>query len=60
MSYNSADALGLLACLKDQLAGDEQLRDNVHPECREAGLGLLERKRREVEVNLVSHFSGCI
>ena len=60
MSYNSADALGLLACLKDQLGGDEQLREGVRFECREAGLGLLERKRRDLEANLASYFSGCL
>lgn len=60
LRYNNADALGLLWCLKDQLAGDEDTKAGMTPECRLKGLEMLEKKREEVDASLASHFLGCI
>ncbi|TEB40026.1 hypothetical protein FA13DRAFT_1724246 [Coprinellus micaceus] len=60
MTLNEADALGLIACLKSQLGEDDELKAGMAPGCRLAGLEMLEKKRDEVDANLMSHFLGCI
>ena len=60
MGYNSADVLGLLHCLREQLSGDDDLRAGLTPACRQRGLDQLANKREEVRRNLTSHFQGCV
>ncbi|EAU85876.2 hypothetical protein CC1G_02899 [Coprinopsis cinerea okayama7 len=59
LSYNSADALNLISCLRDQLSNDDDLKLNVNPSCRLAGLTALKTKGEDVKKNLRSHFVAC-
>ncbi|TFK34796.1 hypothetical protein BDQ12DRAFT_689224 [Crucibulum laeve] len=56
LGHNSADVLALLACLRDQLSGDDELREGVAPACRLAGLKALNDKLEHTREHLVDYF----
>ncbi|KAF8876207.1 hypothetical protein CPB84DRAFT_1795955 [Gymnopilus junonius] len=59
LGINGADLLGLIECLRDQLNGDEELKEKLNDGCRMLGLdGLVELKARTKE-GLVDHFSDA-
>lgn len=58
MRVHSADVLGLIKCLRDQLANDDETKTGLTPACRQAGLDLLTRKCEEMKENLSLHFIG--
>ena len=60
LGLNSADVLGLLACLRDQLSGDEDLKIGANSDCRMAGLEALKALKVEVQDGLADHFFGCV
>ena len=60
LGLNSADVLGLLACLRDQLSGDEDLKERTNPDCRVAGLEALKALKVQVQDGLADHFFGCV
>ena len=60
LGLNSADVLGLLACLRDQLSGDEDLKLGTNPDCRIAGLEALKALKVTVQDGLADHFFGCV
>lgn len=60
LGLNSADVLGLLACLRDQLSGDEDLKVGINPDCRFAGLEALKALKIKLQDGLADHFFGCV
>ena len=60
LGLNSADVLGLLACLRDQLSGDEDLKVGINSDCRMAGLEALKALKVKVQDGLADHFFGCV
>ena len=60
LGLNSADVLGLLACLRDQLSGDEDLNKGTNSDCRMAGLEALKALQVKVQDGLADHFFGCV
>ena len=60
LGLNSADVLGLLACLRDQLSGDEDLKMGTNSDCRMAGLEALKALKVKVQDGLADHFFGCV
>ena len=60
LGLNSADVLGLLACLRDQLSGDEDLKMGTNSDCRMAGLEALKALEVKVQDGLADHFFGCV
>jgi hypothetical protein len=60
LGLNSADVLGLLACLRDQLSGDEDLKMGTNSDCRVAGLEALRALNVEIQDGLADHFFGCV
>jgi hypothetical protein len=60
LGLNSADVLGLLACLRDQLSGDEDLKMGTNSDCRTAGLEALKALKVTVQDGLADHFFGCV
>jgi len=60
LGLNSADVLGLLACLRDQLSGDEDLKTGANSECRLAALEALKALKVTVQDGLADHFFGCV
>jgi len=60
LGVNSADVLVLLACLRDQLSGDEDLKMGTNPDCRMAGLDSLKALKAKVQDGLADHFFGCV
>ena len=60
LGLNSADVLGLLACLRDQLSGDEDLKTGTNSECRLAALDALKAFKVTVQDGLADHFFGCV
>ena len=60
LGLNSADVLGLLACLRDQLSGDEDLKMGTSADCRMAGLEALKALKVKVQDGLADHFFGCV
>ncbi|KAF8182329.1 hypothetical protein BJ912DRAFT_978612 [Pholiota molesta] len=60
MGCNSADILALLACLRDQLSNDDDLKVALDPECRLAGLEALKSLRTKTQEGLADHFFACV
>lgn len=60
LGYNNADILALLACLRDQLRGDDDLAQGTSPACRDAGLNALKESLETTRKGLADHFLGCI
>lgn len=60
MGCNSADILALLACLRDQLSNDDDLKMALEPECRLAGLEALKALRTKTQDGLADHFFACV
>lgn len=60
LGLNSADILALLACLRDQLMNDDDLKAGINAECRLAGLEALKTLRTNTQQELADHFFACI
>ncbi|KAF8963026.1 hypothetical protein BDZ97DRAFT_1702033 [Flammula alnicola] len=60
LGINSADILALLACLRDQLSNDDDLKAATNPECRLAGLEALKALRTKTQAGLADHFFACV
>lgn len=60
MGVSSPDILGLLACLRDQLMNDDDLKVALNPGCRLAGLEALKALRTKMEEGLADHFVGVV
>ncbi|KAH9480763.1 hypothetical protein JR316_0007363 [Psilocybe cubensis] len=60
LSINSSDILALLACLRDQLMNDDDLRAGMDPDCRLAGLEALRTLRTKVKGDIDDHFYGVV
>lgn len=58
LGISNSDALALLACLRDQLANDEETKNGMEPGCRAAGLEALRALRAKVREDLNDHFLG--
>jgi hypothetical protein len=56
LGLDSAGVLGLLACLREQLSGDEDLKMAINSDCRIAGLEALKALRVKVQDGLADHF----
>ena len=60
LGVSSPDILGLLACLRDQLMNDDDLKVALNPGCRLAGLEALKALRTKMEEGLADHFVGVV
>lgn len=60
LGINSADALALFACLRDQLMNDEDLKAGMDPDCRLAGLEALRNLRTKIKADMADHFFGVV
>jgi hypothetical protein len=61
LACSSADVLGCMKALADQLSNDESFGgDALKPCCKLAGLKAIRVKSQEVEQNMGSHFAGCV
>jgi len=60
LGISSADVLALLACLRDQLTNDDDLKAGTNPECRLAGLEALKDLRTKTQLELADHFFGIV
>ncbi|KAF9564128.1 hypothetical protein CPC08DRAFT_705477, partial [Agrocybe pediades] len=58
LAINSADVLASLACLRDQLMNDEEMKKPgaMDPECRLAGLEAIKKLRLKTRAELADHF----
>ncbi|KAF9013100.1 hypothetical protein BDQ17DRAFT_1404684 [Cyathus striatus] len=59
LGHNSADLLGLIECLQDQLRGDEELKAGLGAVCRVKGLEGIKLRLEEARAGLSEHFGGC-
>ncbi|KAF9481113.1 hypothetical protein BDN70DRAFT_876715 [Pholiota conissans] len=60
LDLSSADILGLLECLRDQLLNDDDLKAALEPECRLAGLEAIRALRTKTKEGLADHFFACV
>ncbi|KDR83058.1 hypothetical protein GALMADRAFT_134567 [Galerina marginata CBS 339.88] len=60
LGISSADILALLACLRDQLMNDDDLKAGMNPDCRAAGLDALRDLRTKTKAGLPDHFFGLV
>ena len=60
LGVSSPDILGLLACLRDQLMNDDDLKATLNPACRLAGLEALKALRTKMQEGLADHFVGVV
>ena len=58
LGHSSADVLGLLDTLRDQLLNDEDLRS--HCDCRTGGLDEIKKFKEKTKDGLADHFVGCL
>jgi hypothetical protein len=58
--HNTADIVAILAALREELSVDQELKREVLPACRMAGLNALKKVSSDLSENLPDHFFGCI
>ena len=60
LDHSSADILALLGTLRDQLSNDDDLRSEMHMECRNWGLHEIRKLVDSTRAGLADHFVGCL
>lgn len=60
LGHSSADVLGLLDTLRDQLLNDDDLKSWLHCDCRTTGLDEIKKLKEKTKEGLAEHFVGCL
>lgn len=60
LGHNTADVFAMLLALREELGADRELKRDVLPACRLAGLDGLKKVSTDLSETLPDHFFGCI
>lgn len=60
LGHHTTDVFAILLALREELGTDQELKRNVLPACRLAGLDTLKKVSDDLSETLPDHFFGCI
>lgn len=60
LGHSSADILALLDTLRDQLSNDDDIKSELHCDCRTGGLDEIKKFKEKTKEELSEHFAGCL
>jgi len=56
LAFGTADVMGRLRCMEEQLSWNQELATSLTPQCRKAALAALQEVVKDVEERLADHF----